>query len=85
MATTILTVLYPDYFTVYDTLVCNQLGRFSSVRSRSLATIWEGYEEFRQAVREEALRRGAPESLGLRDIDRWLWTRDVVDQLKREG
>ena len=85
MATAILTVLYPDHFTVYDTRVCNQLGRFSNLGSRSITTIWEGYEEFRQAVREEAIRRGAPESLGLRDMDRYLWTLDVVDQLKREG
>ncbi len=85
MATAILTVLYPNHFTVYDTRVCNQLGRFSNLRSRSIATIWEGYEEFRQAVREEAVRRGAPEGLGLRNMDRWLWTLDVVDQLKREG
>ena len=85
MATAILTVLYPDHFTVYDTRVCNQLGRFSNLGSRSIATIWEGYEEFRQAVQEEAVRRGAPESLGLRDMDRWLWTLDVVDQLRREG
>ncbi len=85
MATAILTVLYPDHFTVYDTRVCNQLDRFSNLRSRPIATIWKGYEEFRQAVREEAVRRGAPESLGLRDMDRWLWTLDVVDQLKREG
>ncbi len=85
MATAILTVLYPDHFTVYDTRVCNQLGRFSNLGNRSIATIWEGYEEFRQAVRDEAVRRGAPESLGLRDMDRWLWSLDVVDQFRREG
>ena len=85
MATAILTVLYPDYFTVYDTRVCEQLGCFSNLGSRSISTIWEGYEEFRRAVREEAVRRGAPESLWLRDMDRWLSTADVVDQLKREG
>ena len=28
MATAILTVLYPDHFTVYDTRVCNQSGSF---------------------------------------------------------
>lgn len=85
IATAILTVLYPDHFTVYDSRVCRQLGRFSNLGGRTNATIWEGYEEFRQAVREEAVRRGAPESRGLRDMDRWLWTLDVVDQLKREG
>ena len=85
MATAILAVLYPDHFTVYDTRVCNQLGRFSNLGSRSIATIWEGYEEFRQAVREEAVRRGAPDSFGLRDMDRWLWTLDVVRSVEAGG
>lgn len=82
MASAILTVLYPDHFTVYDTRVCNQLGGFRNLESRPT---WKGYEEFRQAVQEEAVRRGAPECLSLRDMDRWLWTLDVVDQLKSEG
>ena len=85
MASAILTVLYPDYFTVYDERVCGQLGRFSNLGSRSIPKIWEGYEEFRRAVREAAVRKGAPESLELRDMDRWLWTVNVVDQLKKEG
>ena len=85
MASAILAVLYPNDFTVYDTRVCNQLGCFKNLGSRSTKTIWEDYERFRQAVRDEAVRTGAPESLGLRDMDRWLWTRDLVDQLKTEG
>ena len=85
MASAILTVLYPDYFTVYDTRVCTQLGRFADLGSRPNSEIWDGYEEFRRAVREEAVRKGAPESLRLRDMDRWLWTVDVVEQLKSEG
>ena len=85
MASAILTVLYPDDFTVYDTRVCRQLGRFSNLGGRSTPEICEGYGKFRQAVREEAVRKGAPESLGLRDMDRWLWTVDVVEQMKREG
>jgi len=58
MATAILTVLYPDYFTVYDTRVRNQLGGFSNLGARSISTIWEDYEELRQAVREKAGRTG---------------------------
>ncbi len=81
MATAILAVLYPDDFTVYDTRVCKQLkrfglGGFSNLGNRSEATIWEGYKEYRRAV-----RKAAPEGLGLRDMDRWLWTRDVVQDL----
>lgn len=64
MPIAILTVLYPDDFTVYDTRVCNQLGRFSTLGSRSTATVWAGSEQFRKAVQEEAVRRGAPEACG---------------------
>lgn len=42
MATASLTVLHPDYFTVYDTRVCEQLGSFSNLGSRSISTTWEG-------------------------------------------
>ncbi len=81
MATAILAVLYPDDFTVYDTRVCKQLkrcglGRFSNLGNRSAETIWEGYKEYRGAV-----RKAAPEGLGLRDMDRWLWARDMVHDL----
>ena len=85
VATAILTVPYPHDFTVYDKRVCNQLRGFSNLGGRSIETIWEGYQEFRQAVRKEAVERGAPENLELRKMDRWLWTLDVVDQLKGEG
>ena len=84
MATAILTIFYPNYFTVYDRRICNQLGDFSSLASRSRVMIWEGYKEFRQAVREEAIRKGAPKRLRLRDMDRWLWALDVANQLKKE-
>ena len=85
MATAILTVLYPDDFTVYDTRVCEQLKRsgfgcFSDLGNRSKSTIWEGYKEYRQAV-----QKAAPEGLRLRDKDRWLWTKDVVHELKENG
>ena len=86
MATAVLAVLYPNVFTVYDTRVCNQLGgRFKYLDGRSSATIFEGYTEFLQAVRKEATLRGAPDCLTLRDMDRWLWSRDVVEQMKKEG
>lgn len=85
MATAILTVLYPDDFTVYDTRVSAQLKRsgfgcFSNLGNRSKSTIWEGYKEYRQAV-----QKAAPEGLRLRDKDRWLWTKDAVHELKENG
>lgn len=80
MATAILTVLYPEDFTVYDQRACNALGGFSNIGSRTNpARIWEGYKEYREAVREHT-----PGHLSLRDKDRWLWAKDWVEQLERE-
>lgn len=85
MATAILAVFYPDDFTVYDTRVCKQLKRsgfdsFSNLANRSKKTIWEGYKQYLTAV-----RHAAPEGLGLRDMDRCLWTQDAVHDLKEVG
>ncbi len=85
IATAILTVLYPDDFTVYDTRVCKQLedrelGRFSNLGNRSEKGVWRGYEDYLKAVRQ-----AAPKNLRLRDMDRWLWTQDVVDDLINVG
>lgn len=88
MATAILTVLYPEDFTVYDQRVCTSLGDYvpqSGVRSfrnlgnRNKAKIWEGYVEFLEAVRENT-----PHDLSLRDKDRWLWAKAVVKQMETE-
>lgn len=80
MATAILTVLYPEDFTVYDRRACNALGGFWNIGNRTTpARIWEGYKGFREAVRERT-----PGKLSLRDKDRWLWTKDWVEKLKRE-
>lgn len=80
IATAILTVLYPEDFTVYDTRACNALGGFRKIGNRNYsATTWEGYKEFREAVRENT-----PDHLSLRDKDRWLWTKDWVEELRRE-
>ena len=80
MATAILTVLYPEDFTVYDKRACDALGDFSKIGNRKTpAEIWEGYKEFREAVREST-----PGHLSLRDKDRWLWAKDWAEKLERE-
>ncbi len=83
MATAILTVLYPEDFTVYDQRACDALSHlndFSKIGNRATpARIWEGYKEFREAVRENT-----PDHLSLRDKDRWLWAKDWVEKLEHE-
>ena len=80
LATAILTVLYPEDFTVYDKRACDALGDFSELQNcRTPSRIWEGYKEFRKAV-----RKNTPGHLSLRDKDRWLWAKNWVEKLERE-
>jgi len=77
MASAILTVLYPDDFTVYDRRVCDQLGQYQHLKEiRDFETLWEGYKNFKRDV--QAL---APAGLSLRDADRQLWGKSFREQL----
>ena len=77
MASAILTILYPDEFTVYDIRVCNQLGGFHKVKnSKSFEELWSGYKAFRRKV-----KASAPSNLTLRDKDRYLWGKSFYEQL----
>ena len=80
MATAILTVLYPEEFTVYDVRACNVLNDYWNIgNSTTTDKIWKEYVRFREAVRQNT-----PRQLSLRDKDRWLWGQDVAEQLKRD-
>jgi hypothetical protein len=77
MATAILTVLWPDDFTIYDTSVCEQLGGFHNLYYRAdFDRVWQGYEAFIARARSEA-----PPGLSLRDQDRYLFGRSSATQL----
>ena len=68
MASAILTVLYPDDFTVYDVNVCDMLGKFHDIGNTSkFEKLWNSYLDFIHAVKETA-----PQKLTLRDKDRYL-------------
>ena len=77
IASAILTVLYPDEFTIYDVRVCEALGSFSELGCMSkFEKLWPRYLEFLQAVKQ-----AAPEELTLRDKDRYLWGKSFSNQL----
>lgn len=79
-ASAILTVCYPDRFTVYDARVCGELGDFHELAYRTEADrLWEDYQAFIEQVQE-----AAPEGLSLRDKDRWLWGWSFAKQLERD-
>jgi len=68
MATAILSILWPDEFTVYDIRVCGELNGFDNLDN--LGTFnkkWARYCEYRDAV-----RAAVPKKESLRDKDRCL-------------
>ena len=80
MVSAILTVLYPDQFTVYDKRVCDILGRHHGIGDRgNTERIWDAYSAFIRDVRRRARR--IPE---LREKDKWLWGRSFSRQLRQD-
>jgi hypothetical protein len=80
MASAILTVLFPDDFTVYDVRVCEVLGDFKDVQYKTqFDALWESYSGYVTKVRE-----AAPEISGLRDKDRYLWGKSFASQLQKD-
>lgn len=77
MASAILTVLYPDDFTIYDYRVCDQLKDFHNLANLSkFEDVWHGYERLISRVRAET-----PAALSLREKDRYLWGASASQQL----
>lgn len=77
MASAILTVLYPEDFTIYDVRVCEALGAYSELRNiTKFEKLWPRYMAFRQAVEQST-----PTDLSLRDKDRYLWGKSFSHQL----
>jgi hypothetical protein len=77
MASAILSILYPDDFTVYDYRLCELFGEFHGLATRSkFEDMWHGYQAFRSRVIKET-----PTGLSLRDRDRYLWGKSASQQL----
>lgn len=79
MASAILTVLWPEEFTIYDVRVCAELQQFEHLGARSSAGVWPEYCKYKDAV-DQAVRS----DMRLRDKDRYLWGRSAVAQLQRD-
>lgn len=79
-ASAVLTVLYPEEFTVYDIRVCDQLGDFHALVHRpSSAKLWGKYCRFRQAV-----ETATPTNLTLRQKDHHLWGKSLMEQVRSD-
>lgn len=85
MASAILTILYPDEFTVYDVRVAGAIDEEKQTELKRIANrtvfadIWSGYCEFREWV-----KKSAPTSFSLRDKDRHLWGKSFFLQLQKD-
>jgi len=80
MATAVLTVLYPEEFTIYDVRVCETLNDFKDLQYKTgFEDIWSGYEEFIKSVKSVA-----SEQPTLRDKDRELWGKSFAVQLEKD-
>ncbi len=76
----ILTVLFPEDFTVYDYRVCESLGKYNELnRISSARKLWKGYSEYLNDV-----RRRVPRIASLRDKDRYIWGKSFYLQLKND-
>lgn len=80
MASAILTVLYPDEFTVYDVRVCEQLKDFEDAQYKTkFDNVWERYRAYIENV-----RASCPELQSLREKDRYLWGKSFQQQLAQD-
>ncbi len=80
MASAILTVLYPEEFTIYDVRVCDMLGGFHNLYNLTrFENLWDGYEAFKRQVNDMS-----PKELTLRDKDRYLVGKSFYEQLARD-
>ncbi len=80
MASALLTVLFPDDFTIYDIRVCNVFCDFDDAQFQpNFDTLWERYSDYVVAV-----RNAVTSCTGLRDKDRFLWGKSFATQLQSD-
>ena len=79
MASAILSLLYPDNFTVYDIRVCDTLKSYKGLDDLKFERLWEGYCNYIDSVRNYGTQ-----NLSLRDKDRLLWGKSFHEQLNSD-
>jgi hypothetical protein len=81
MASAILTVLYPDKYTVFDERVCRELGDFGDATNKTaIKSIWARYSSYMETVRTKA----PSYCKSLREKDLYLWGKSFATDLKRD-
>lgn len=85
MATAILTVLYPEDYTIYDFRVCESIKALKCTdysklgRGSRFDKVWTGYQGFIESV-----RTNTPANLSFREKDQYLWGKSFKEQLEED-
>ena len=79
MASAILSVLYPNNFSIYDYRVCDMLNNFHNIKNLKPEKMVESYFEFLEKVWEKV-----PEKSSFREKDKFLWGRSFHEGLKED-
>lgn len=80
MASAILTVLYPEEFTIYDRRVREALGiPRVNFPARNFELVWTRYQNYKAQV-----ETSTPSGLTLRQRDLYLWGKSRADQLTKD-
>ncbi len=80
MGSAILTVLYPEKFTVYDIRVCDMLQNYKDLINKTkFESKWIGYEKYKNSVIKKV-----PNESCLREKDKYLWGKSFYQQLKND-
>lgn len=78
MASAILSILYPDNFTIYDTRVCDTFPNFKGIDNLTFENLWANYCKYIHSVKTYGTQ-----NLSLRDKDRLLWGKSFYEQLRK--
>jgi hypothetical protein len=84
MASTIVSVLWPLEFTIYDVRVCEILkadgfGDFDNLKNLGMKSLWPRYVEYLNAV-----KKAVPGKKSFREMDQYLWGKSAALQLKND-
>jgi len=79
MASAILSLLYPNYFTIYDVRVCETFPEYKGLDNLIFENLWKGYCNYIESVRNYETQ-----NLSLRDKDRLLWGKSFYEQLQKD-
>ena len=77
MASAILSLLYPEKFTIFDIRVCDTFPEYKGIENLKFENLWSKYCQYIQSVRNYGKLK-----VSLRNKDRILWGKSFQEQLE---